>query len=470
MELNYNYLQVTKPFTVATIGKVAIITKIYVWSVITEPLIYFALASGGKTTGVPLTLSRIFQLIVIFSIFFDLVKKSLPSIKKITNSIRINKYFLFYVIILIVSSTISLFILNSYNLNLKESSYLSQDNTPFLKGKFIRPFFDFFLLIYYYLYFTKLPIYYIKTERDFSYLIQSILRTFYFALFIGFVDLLASLVLGRSLISRHIDENVDVGFRFHSFAGEPRDAFVYVCFGLAVALLSSTIFRKNTVSKKLILTVFTALILTQSASGIVGVFIGGVIGLIYFLVNRNKLAFHFFLVFLVVLGIIYFVIPYSPRMLTYIDAFGFLYDTLSTGSELPILLKVQSVNFLPFWGMYNQILQFNLFPFLFGSGFSSSAYFNMNYYGDSNFSNPNAQITRVLYESGVVGFLYYITFLVKPVIKLFKTFPKSIRYLNFFALFLLIGASLGHRSLTPFIFVGIIFCYNNIYKKVGDNN
>jgi hypothetical protein len=71
-------------------------------------------------------------------------------------------------------------------------------------------------------------------------------------------------------------------------------------------------------------------------------------------------------------------------------------------------------------------------------------------------NNPRSQFARVLYETGAIGLYVYITFLVKPIKQLISKYnDRKYFFLLCFSL-LLIGASLGHRSLLAFIFVGIV--------------
>ena len=146
----------------------------------------------------------------------------------------------------------------------------------------------------------------------------------------------------------------------------------------------------------------------------------------------------------------------------YMDAFSTIFEDLKAGIELPKIVMVQSTNFLPIWGLYNHFINFNFYQFSFGSGFSSSAYYNFNYIGNNEISNPNAQITRLLFEGGFIGTLTYLIFLMKPTLKFLISLPGRANYNSIFIFFLLSGASLAHRSIIPFILTGLILAYNNI--------
>ena len=278
----------------------------------------------------------------------------------------------------------------------------------------------------------------------------------------GFIDLGHSFMSGSALIARHIGELTDVGFRFHSFIGEPRDAFVYLVYSGLVLVIYHNLYIKIRYIKLLHYIILSAIILTQSASGIIGIILGGLLAFIYFLFKGNRKVFYFFGFFSIIIFMSVILIQTSPRLVLVLDALTTLFEDLKNRNELPGVLKVQSVNFLPFFGMYEQLINFNIKQIIFGSGFSSSAYFNMNFVGNYDEGNPHAQITRIFYEGGILGTITYLIFLMKPVIKFLLTLPQGIVYNSVFLFFLLSGTSLTHRTLIPFILTGLILAYNNI--------
>jgi O-antigen ligase len=94
----------------------------------------------------------------------------------------------------------------------------------------------------------------------------------------------------------------------------------------------------------------------------------------------------------------------------------------------------------------------------------------MNYIGDYSFSNPNSQFTRILFEGGIVGFIIYLLFLVKPALQFLKMLPRKAGYNSIFLFFLLTGSGLAHRSLIPFIFAGLVLAYNRVYRAKKNNS
>ncbi len=450
--------------------RLSVISRVYIWSLIFEPLLYFVYASAGQTTGIPLSVSRILQIIVLISFILRLMLIRRPIAQQQLFSIHLNKYFVYYFLILFVSSFLGIFIFHSYEVSIKSSIFNGETEVPFLRSKYIRPVFDIFLLSYYYFYFIILARHFFNSGKAISYYFKYFILSFYGIIFFGFVDLGYSFLMGSALIKRHLGESTDVGTRFHSFIGEPRDAFVYLVYAGLILVIYHFLYSKIRYISIMLYLILAAAILTQSASGIIGNFIGGILALIYFLSKGSKKSFYFFGVFTVLITFVIILIPYSPRMGLYIEGFSSLYDNLKRGDELPYILLVQSVNFLPFWGMFNQLLNYNYFQFLFGSGLSSSAYYNMNYIGDYSFSNPNSQFTRILFEGGIVGFIIYLLFLVKPALQFLKMLPRKAGYNSIFLFFLLTGSGLAHRSLIPFIFAGLVLAYNRVYGAKKNNS
>ena len=451
-------------FQVNTISskKIPLANKLYIWSLLFEPLMYFAYASGGQTTGIPISVSRLLQIMVLISFSSRLFFWGKLYLKKQLISLHLSKYFVTYLLILISSSLFGIFLFDSYKITFNNIIIDAETEVPFLKNKYVRPFFDIFLLAYYYFYFIILAKYFINSSEAIKYFFNYFLFTFYVILFMGFIDLGYFFMSGSALITRHIGELTDVGFRFHSFIGEPRDAFVYLVYSGLVLVIYHNLYIKIRHIKLLLYIILSAIILTQSASGIIGILLGGLLAFIYLLFKGNRKVFYFFGFFAIIIFLSVISIQTSPRLVLVLDAFPTLFEDLKNRNELPSVLKVQSVNFLPFFGMYEQLINFNIKQIIFGSGFSSSAYFNMNFIGNYDEGNPHAQITRILYEGGILGTITYLIFLMKPVIKFLLTLPQSIVYNSVFLFFLLSGTSLTHRTLIPFILSGLILAYNNI--------
>ena len=437
-----------------------LIEKLFVWSLILEPLLYFNIASGGKSTGITLSVSRILQIIVLSLLLFKFIKFKKP-LQSIFTKLKIQKYFIQYLCLIIFATFFGALIFNSYERTFANLVTLDKQNTPFLKSWYFRPIFDCFLLIYYYFYFIFLTTYFFKSYLTLKYFFKKFFLVFNIFLLLGFIDIIKAYFTGSALIKRHLGEDTDVGFRFHSFAGEPRDAFVFLLYSICLIMIYNEFYVK-TKNHKILLLSFIALILTQSVSGILGILIGFAFTLFYFLRKLKTSAFYILGVVILTTIILILLIPYSPRIILYQEGFSELFDYLESGVDLPYILLIQSVNFLPIWGLYVKLKDLNLFQIFFGSGFSSSAYFNMNYIADESYSNPNSQFTRLIFESGIFGFLIYLKFLTRPFFNLTNNFIQRNKSKIIIYFFLFLGATLAHRSLTPLIFIGVMISINKI--------
>ena len=298
-------------------------------------------------------------------------------------------------------------------------------------------------------------------------MLKCIERAFYFCLILGFLDLFFA-YFGSGFIPRHLVDTpswVSVGVRFHGIAGEPRDAFPYLIFGLLIIQIKATLLDQKT-PWILLPMVVLALLSTQSGSGVVGIALGAVIfALFNFNLTRfsaGKLKAIFAIILTLVL--VAYSVSQTDRLREYYFAFLDINDLLSSGAELPYLVVVQSNNIFPLWVTLQNLLNFNLLPVLFGSGMGSSAIVNSNL-GDFGgaIANSHAQITRTIFESGFVGLWLYILFFYTPFKILLKHLPKVNRQFFYIVFFMLLGTSLGHRSTTIFVFTGIVISICQIW-------
>ena len=427
-----------------------LVQKLYIWSLIFEPLLFFINASGGETTGIPISVSRILQICVIF--YFLFVQENLNNHLKSKKNLPfyLPKYFLYYLITAICSTLLGFIIFDSYQFD--NSSY--NKIVPFFKKPITRVILDLFLLLYYYFYFIVLSRIVFNSQNVFNYFLNYFFKVLYFIIVIGCVDYFLAF-FQIDLISRHVGEITDVGTRWHSILGEPRDAFVFLIYAIFMCLINGYLNNKS--NTKIIYLLIFCIILTQSFSGILGVLIGLGLTLLFYLFKKKKSAFVIFFISLIMMFLIFKVVPYSDRIMLYVSAFSSLIDILESGVDLPYILAVQASNFYPLWGMYVDFINFNFYPILFGSGISSSSFYNFNMVGE--FVNPNSQITRVIFDTGLVGFLFYILFLISPAIRLINYFSISKKNKLFISLFLIIGCSLSHRTLIPFILYGILLAF-----------
>ena len=100
-------------------------------------------------------------------------------------------------------------------------------------------------------------------------------------------------------------------------------------------------------------------------------------------------------------------------------------------------------------------MNLNFLPLIFGTGLGTSSVANNIYMMEvNNVINPNANIVRMIYDVGIIGSLLLIKSFIYPIERLSINREMSLK-LIFLMLFIL-GAYFGHRSVAPFLFLGIL--------------
>jgi hypothetical protein len=234
--------------------------------------------------------------------------------------------------------------------------------------------------------------------------------------------------------------------------------------GLAVLNLEAYI-KGQPLSKFLIITVISASILTQSASGLVGCAVFLVLfsakSLIH-IMNIRRLFLSLTILTLTSILMYGFIIS-SEHILAYLKSTSDLWYLLESGSALPHLMMIQSSNIYPLYDLTVKARELNILPVIIGSGMGSSSAITNYYTSIANasiaieLSNPNSQLVRSLFESGIVGTYFFIMSFFYPVKQFTKRFKTKDRRRFIILILLLIGCFMGHRSSAPFIYLGIAF-------------
>jgi len=420
------------------------IKKIYIWSVCLEPLLFFIFMSQTSSN---LGLGRVLQIIVLFS---------LP-IKLISNRYKVKSFNIFspmyryysYFIILSVFAWAGGFISGAYIVPL-----VSIEDTMMIS--IYRPAVEYIIAIYYFFYFVILARYMLNDTIAVDYFLKIFSMLFYFSLILGLSDLiLMSVIDGYGGIGRHVKSMISVGFRFHGIAGEPRDAFVYLILGIGVLYLKDVWRDEQKLTKKRLLVIFVAIILTQSASGLIGLVFSSALLLMYYFskITFNKKVLALLMIFLLNV-IVILSVSYSPRVLLYYEASLELYDTLLNGYEVKSVLSYAMNNIYPIWHRWLEFLDFNVLPLFFGTGLGSSSVVNNIYLKVNEVTNPNANIVRMLYDVGIIGIILLIKSFIYPINKLL--IDKDIQLKLMVYMIFVVGAYFAHRHVAPFLFLGII--------------
>jgi hypothetical protein len=422
----------------------SIISKLYVWSILLESFLYFVL-THPSTFGFGASVARILQIVVILYLVLKINNEHLLQVINPFSlfNYKFSLYFLYTIIVSIVA-----YIFYEYDLA-----------ANFRLEAVKRQLFEFIVQLYYFIYFAVLPRFFITSRRGVEYFFKVFFITFFLTVFVGILDLLYYDFLGENLLSRQVWENVGVGFRFHGFNGEPRDAYVYLVLSVSLFAMYS-IWKQQSLSKILMTFIAFLIIMTQSFSFIIGMIILAALLPVYYAKYNNMkinilILFGYFVsVFIIVIASLY-----SYRLGLYFKAFPSLYFNLSHGLFLKGVLQYQMVNIIPIWDIWLKLASYNPFPLLFGHGSGSSFVVNNAYlmviWEDTELDiiNPHAQIIRSIYEYGIVGTLLFISFLISP----FK--KNMIRVEDFkkfiFITLLVLAAFFSHRVVAPYILFGI---------------
>ena len=115
-------------------------------------------------------------------------------------------------------------------------------------------------------------------------------------------------------------------------------------------------------------------------------------------------------------------------------------------------------------------MNLNILPLLIGTGLGTSSVINNFYMMEVNMiTNPNANLVRMLYDVGIVGMLFLIKAFIYPIDRLNINIELKLKLL-FITLFI-VGAYFGHRSVAPFLFLGImIMAIENKFPSLSKNN
>lgn len=445
------------------VNKVPFLSRVYVWSIVFEPLLFFVLFER-TTTGVTGNLSRILQLVVLIGLtlrFLAAFLNSRPADVRLPNfASPLYIYYGIYFSITIVAGFIG-FLSGAYNLPVAyedNESGLSQ----WLNSAEFRPIFEYITALYYFIYFIVLPKYLLKTEKSLECYFSVFRKLFIISFIVGAIDL-GFAIFGVSLVPRHIADGVMVGPRFHGLAGEPRDAFVYLFFGLAMLHLHAH-YKGLALNKGWVVAITMAAMLTQSVSGLLGIVFFLILYSVYSLGKSSiRQIFRICIALTLITLTLYVVTVNSERTMLYLESTSSLWITLKTGGEIPYPISVQMANVYPLYDLTVKFFNFNILPILIGSGLGSASVIN-NIYSTYpvGMNNPNSQLVRLVFESGVIGTGFFIMSFTHPIRRLTKHLPTIKQHEFMLLMLLLLGCLFGHRSTVIFIYLGVFIATSRI--------
>lgn len=208
-------------------NKLSVEFRLYAWSLLTEPLLFFVVSDQDRT-GVNLTFSRLFQACFILVLFLRYTLRVGRVV--IPNPLFSHyRYFSIYLTLLLLSSVTGLIYFDAYVLNNQYENWTLVEISDLIRGPYSRPLIEIFILFYYFIYYIILPKYIITSREKIEYLFKWLIKIFKLMLLLGFLDLAMQLTTGW-FIPKHLS-HADfgyVGLRFHALLGEPRDAVPYL--------------------------------------------------------------------------------------------------------------------------------------------------------------------------------------------------------------------------------------------------
>jgi len=484
--------------------EISLISKLYVWSIALEPLLFF-IVIDSSVVGITGNVSRLLQLTVILLLIIRAFLGSVSSLLIPNPLFSDYKWYTFYLLYFVIAAIFGL-VNGTYLLAYTTEADKIIENgitittatsgiAAIIKSSYVRPFLEYFITIYYFVYFAILPRYLLFNEKAIKYCLEVFIKLFFISFWIGVVAYFLAEFFAIEILPRHLSDyfkwdpvkdvaNITwVADRFHGLAGEPRDAFVYMIFGIGLFILRDYWFDIKT-SRLWLLAFLIAAILTKSTSGYAGLIMGFGLVFLYQLprmpaIYLIPLMFSVLVIFSAVTYIVFFAFTGSyyasvevSRMEQYINQIPIAFQIFEQNTVLiigllPSAISNQIVDVYPLWLRINEALELNLLPLILGTGPGSAAFANSIFYPDGGLYNPRANVVRLVFESGLIGTFLFINAFIQPIKKL--PLSKQSMQSFLFAMLLLLGASFGHRSSTIYIFLGLIFLVfsykNSIQEK-----
>ena len=430
-----------------------IITKIYIWSILFEPLLFFVLTTNNNFIGIPLSVSRILQIIVLLLIGLSLIFKIIDNKKLfiVNNLFPENQFLILFFVMSVFAGFVGI-IYGSYNLPFTNNSVdFNLENI-----NYSRSIFEYFILIFNIIYFALLPRHLIKTKNDFDYFFLVFKYILFLSIFFGYLDYLLYKLDIIDLIGRHIRDGIGVGDRFHGFGGEPRQAVVHIIFNLSMYILYCKYFDIKS-SRWIMFLLILSLPLTTSMSLFIAL-----IFFIFFLVIFRLLDFK---IIVVVLPIFLFLL-FIDRIGIYIDTLNTAWKIIDSGSDLPYHLHIIRGEVFPIYDLSQKLQNLELIPVLFGNGLGSVSIINNIYIGEYvGTKNPNAQIIRLLFESGILGTIIFVAAIVWPIKYHTKNYEKKNKNFYLISTLLVLSTVFAIRSPVVFIYLGILTAFLKLNEK-----
>mgnify|MGYP000194435151 CR=1 FL=1 len=436
-------------------NQISKLSKLYVWSICLESLLFFVIITPALI-GFTSSVSKLLQLLVLVVVFFKIL--TLPVVKIPSPLNNTNKWFFYFFIFIILSGLFGL-LSGAYKNEMYDAA------SPNALRIALRPLSEYVILLYYFIYFTMMPKYFLSNSNSIGYFFKVFTLLFFIVLITGFSDLLImKIISGYEGIPRHLSDLRTVGWRFHGLAGEPRDAFSYLILGLSIFILRDMWSDRKKLTKYLMILIFIALILTQSASGLIGIVFSILLIFVFLffkLTNIQKVK--CLIIFSTILFIIVITTLYTDRIMEYyyelLTLIPLLNETGQLGKTYDLLAQALAGDIYPIWQRWIEILGGNFFPTFFGTGLGSASVINNNFLNVFEIHNPKSYVVRSIYETGIIGTYLFVYVFLGPIKKINVSRNEYIK-LSMLMLVML-GMYFAHRSVLPFLFLGIVLAVFN---------
>tara|TARA_B100001057_G_scaffold500816_1_gene618052 strand:- start:464 stop:1813 length:1350 start_codon:yes stop_codon:yes gene_type:complete len=415
----------------------------------------------------PILGARLLQLIII--VFYLFTKPHIFKIK-LDSGNQIYSYLFIFLLLGLIVSYINLFLGNYQTSFFQEVLNNSTINMSIKTAMREIAVYIYFIFIFIFL-LNRI----IKSADDLILFFRVYRVIFLISLYAGLVTLLIEFVNGYNynIIPRQLNyiENgaTFIGARFHGFFGEPRDAMVCLSIGLLILTLEQILLvnlKKITVFNKFfyinIILIFTSFYLTDSGSALIAIILFLIIAPIYLFQTTLRNLKYIFLIATIIFCASLFI--NSPRFLNYMSEI-YLFELFNinylVNSEY---LKYQLNNILPIILFIENMINIDVIPSMFGNGFASTAFVSYEGYASSyeeTFNYPHSQITRIIFENGIIGIVLWFLIFFSSVYSLKKLINK--KYYNYICLIFLFSfcAALAHRNPQMFLILGILISFKH---------
>lgn len=438
----------------APAAPIPLLTRLYVWSVILEPLLFFVIVDR-TVAGISGNLSRLLQAVVAVGLMMRMARRFNATRWLIPSPAgRLYQAYSLHVLVALGAGLLGYWS-GAYQLTESYTDTAGESWVSLaLNSAVMRPFVEYAIAAYYFAYFVVLPQYLLPTPQMVRYFLRTFAAMFFVSLALGFIDLALS-ASGTPLLPRHISDWRTVDVRYHGLAGEPRQAFVYLFLGLAMLHLRAFV-RGESLGSVMVAAIGAAALLTQSASGMLGMaaFVG-----LYALYGLRRAGvnsvFRVAALVVVTAAVAYVSVANSSRMMAYLSPIAGLWPILESGAQLPFPMNVQADNIYPLYDLTVKARDLDLVPVLIGSGMgSASVVTNLRSAELSGMVNPNSQLVRLLFETGLIGTLLFIAAFVSPMAYMTRRLSAGRQHQFMLMTLLVLGCTLGQRSSAIFIYLG----------------